>query len=263
MDMQHPYPALLSTAREAAAAAQDVITHYYQQQFDVDFKDDDSPVTVADVESERAIREAISKVFPDHGFYGEELGRADSDSDYVWLIDPIDGTKSFVRGYPMFSTQIALMHKGELILGLSNAPMVNAQAYAMKGQGAWLNDEPIQIQPCESLDRATLSIGNIGTLAGNAYRWGVLGELLQRVHRHRGYGDFLHYHMLASGKLDIIIESDVNVLDVAALSVIVQEAGGCMTTLEGEPVGLETSSVLAACCPALHEQLLQRFTLLA
>lgn len=234
----------LTVALEAAKAAQEVINKYYLGQFDVEIKADESPVTVADVETEKTIRGIILDAFPDHGFYGEETGKVNEDADYNWLIDPIDGTKSFVRQYPFFSTQIALMYKGELIMGVSNAPAFGEMAWAEKGAGAYLNGEKITVSDMDTLRKSTLSLGNIATLAGSD-RWAKTGELVQQVHRIRGYGDFYHYHLLASGKIDIVVESDVNILDIAALSVIVNEAGGTFTDLDGGALNLDTTSVLA------------------
>ncbi len=234
----------LTVALEAARAAEAVIRRTYRSGLDVRLKADRSPVTEADVACERVIKEVIGAAFPDHGFYGEELGQEAMDADNVWLIDPIDGTKSFVRGYPFFSTQIALMRGGELALGVSNAPMFGELAYAEAGVGVWLNDARIEVSAVDTLGDATLSLGNVATLAGSP-RWPRLGQLIQKVNRIRGYGDFYHYHLLASGRLDVVMESDVNILDIAALSVIVREAGGDFTDLEGRPVGLETRSVLA------------------
>ena len=240
------YEQFLGKAVEAARAAEEVIRHYYHGEFDVEHKADASPVTIADVESERAIKNVLSTAFPEHGFYGEELGRESADADYVWLIDPIDGTKSFVRGYPFFSTQIALMHQGELVCGVSNAPLFNGGelACAAVGAGATLNGEPISVSAIDQLDKATLSVGNIATLARGP-RWAALGDLIPRMARIRGYGDFYHYHLLASGRIDCIIESDVNILDIAALTVILREAGGEIQDLESQPVGLDTTSVFA------------------
>lgn len=235
----------LTVALEAAKAAQEVINKYYLGQFDIEIKDDQSPVTIADVETEKTIQSIILGAFPDHGFYGEETGKVNEDADYNWLIDPIDGTKSFVRQYPFFSTQIALMYKGELIMGVSNAPAFGEMAWAEKGAGAWLNGEKISVSDIDELSKSTLSLGNIATLAGSD-RWNKTGELIQQVHRIRGYGDFYHYHLLASGKIDIVVESDVNILDIAALSVIVTEAGGIFTDLEGGTLTLDTTSVLAS-----------------
>ena len=247
----------LKTAIEAAKAAQVVIDKYYDGEFDVEIKPDQSPVTIADIETEETIKKIILDAFPDHGFFGEETGKVNEDADYNWLIDPIDGTKSFVRGYPFFSTQIALMYKGELIVGVSNAPGFKEMAYAEKGQGAWLNGEKIEVSDIANISKATLSLGNIATIAGKP-QWQTVGELIQEVHRIRGYGDFYHYHLLASGKIDMIIESDVNILDIAALSVIVNEAGGCFTDLSGQALTLDTTSVLACNLQSTHQNLLNR-----
>ena len=247
----------LKTAIEAAQAAQLVIDKYYAGEFEVEIKPDQSPVTIADVETEETIKRIILNAFPDHGFFGEETGKVNEDADYNWLIDPIDGTKSFVRGYPFFSTQIALMYKGELIVGVSNAPGFKEMAYAEKGEGAWLNGEKIQVSDIQELSKSTLSLGNIATIASKP-QWQTLGGLIQNVHRIRGYGDFYHYHLLASGKIDIIIESDVNILDIAALSVIVNEAGGCFTDLSGNALTLDTATVLACNTKAMHQSMLDR-----
>jgi histidinol-phosphatase len=164
----------------------------------------------------------------------------------VWLIDPIDGTKSFVRGYPFFSTQIALAHRGELVVGVSNAPAFNGGelAWAARGHGAFLNGEAMRVSCVDTRAEASLSLGNIASLA-TSRAWGPLGELIGQVHRIRGYGDFYHYHLLAAGKIDAVIESDVDILDIAAVTVILREAGGDITTLGGGEIDLDTRSVFA------------------
>jgi histidinol-phosphatase len=235
----------LSTAIEAAQAAADIIKRLYLEDIRVDYKADQSPVTRADVESEQAIRSILQARFPDHGFYGEETGRERNDAEFLWLVDPIDGTKAFVRRYPMFSTQIALMHRSELILGVSSAPLYGELACAERGAGAWLNGARIGVSSVDGIEDCALSAGNLRTLASGA-RWPAYGRLVSRVNRIRGYGDFLHYHLLASGRIDAVIESDVNILDIAALVVIVREAGGTFQDLEGRDIGLETTSVLAS-----------------
>ncbi|WP_366515377.1 inositol monophosphatase family protein [Salinisphaera sp.] len=240
----------LDKAVEAARAAEAIIRRYYHGDFEVEHKADASPVTIADVECERAIKAVLSQAFPEHGFQGEELGGEQADADYVWLIDPIDGTKSFVRGYPFFSTQIALLKKGEpkdeLIVGVSNAPLFNGgeMACAAKGLGATLNGEPIQTSGIDTLAKASLSLGNIASLAASP-AWASVGRLIGEVHRIRGYGDFYHYHLLASGRIDAILESDLNILDIAALTVILREAGGDITELGGGDIDLPTRSVFA------------------
>ena len=244
----------LQTALEAARAAAEISRHYYAGNFTVTTKADLTPVTQADVECEQAIRKIILERYPEHGFFGEETGRSNEDAEFLWLVDPIDGTKGFVRQYPFFSTQIALMHKGEIVLGVSSGTMMDELAWAEKGKGAWLNGERLAISTISDPDRAAVSTGNLKSLAMSP-GWGDLGEIVARADRIRGYGDFYHYHLLAAGKIEAVIESDVNVLDIAALSIIVTEAGGVFTDLNGEAVKLETRSVLAA-NPELHEEYL-------
>ncbi len=247
--------AFLAVALAAAQRAAKISREYYSGNFTVTTKEDMTPVTQADVECEEAIRETILERFPGHGFYGEETGQTRVDSEYLWLVDPIDGTKGFVRQYPFFSTQIALMHEGEIIVGVSSGTMMDELAWAEKGQGAFLNGDRLSISTIDDPDRAAVSVGNLKSLAGSS-GWQALGGIVERADRIRGYGDFYHYHLLAAGKIEAVIESDVNILDIAALSIIVREAGGVFTDLNGEPPRLETRSVLAA-NPSLHARYLE------
>ena len=245
----------LRVALEAAREAGDISRRYYDGDLDVEIKPDMTPVTQADIECEGAIREIILGRFPEHGFYGEELGRTSDDNEYLWLVDPIDGTKGFVRHYPFFSTQIALMHRGEIVLGVSSGTMMDELAWAEKGLGAWLNGERLAVSKIEDPDRAAVSAGNLKSLA-RSEGWAAFGDVVGRADRIRGYGDFYHYHLLAAGKIEAVIESDVNILDIAALSILVSEAGGVFTDLNGGAVSLETRSVLAA-NPGLHSTYLE------
>jgi histidinol-phosphatase len=149
-----------------------------------------------------------------------------------------------VRECPFFSTQIALMRKGRLVLGVSSAPAYGELAWAEEGVGAFLNGRRIHVSQVSQLSGAIVSTGNLKTMTRSG-QWAKLGELIGRVSRIRGYGDFVHYHLLARGSLDVVIESDVNILDIAALTVIVREAGGVFTDLNGGEVGLATTTVLA------------------
>jgi histidinol-phosphatase len=248
----------LSTALTAARAAAEVIRALYRTNLAVRTKADATPVTEADVRAEEVIRSILSKAFPDHGFFGEESGQHAMEAENIWLVDPIDGTKSFVRDTPYFSTQIALMRAGELVAGVSSAPAYAELAWAEKGGGAFLNDAPIRVSAVSQLKDAYVSTGNLKTLAQGP-GWGRLGELIQGIKRIRGYGDFVHYHLLARGAIDAVIESDVNILDIAPLVVLVREAGGTFTDLAGGPVTLKTRSVLAT-NGVLHETLLERLT---
>lgn len=249
----------LQAARDAAAAAAEVIRYYWQRGVEVEIKSDATPVTIADREAEKAIRAVLTAALPDAAIYGEEFG-LDGDRDgLLWLVDPLDGTKSFVRRTPFFSTQIALMHEGELVLGVSSAPIYGETMWASVGGGAWLDGQRVHVAQTTDMSQASLSTGNVKTMTADA-RWQALGAMIRDSNRIRGYGDFCHYHLLARGSLDLVIESDLNILDIAALAVIVREAGGVFTDLEGQPLTLETRSVLAG-TPAIHAQALKRLAL--
>jgi histidinol-phosphatase len=250
--MMEPY---LKSALAAAAAAAEEILRYYRGDFTVELKADQSPVTVADRRAEEIIKDMLLTDFPQHGFYGEESGKEQADAEFLWLVDPIDGTKSFVGGYGMFSTQIALMHRGELVLGVSSAPAAQEVAWAARGSGARIDGTTVQVSRKSALAEATVSTGNLQSLARSP-QWANLGRIFAAANRTRGYGDYYHYHRLAAGQIEAVIESDVNILDIAALSVIIHEAGGVFTDLNGAPPGLDTRSVLAA-TPALHGLLLE------
>ncbi len=256
MNTAAPQSEFLTVALAAAARAADISRGYYRSNLTVTTKADRTPVTEADVDCEEAIREIILDAFPGHGFYGEETGQTRADADFLWLVDPIDGTKGFVRQYPFFSTQIALIREGEIVLGVSSGTMFDELAWAEKGRGAWLNGEPLKVSDVSDPDRAAVSTGNLRSLAMSP-GWSRLGGILARADRTRGYGDFYHYHLLAAGKIEAVIESDVNILDIAALAVIISEAGGRFTDLNGKAPTLATRSVLAA-NPALHASYLEQ-----
>lgn len=250
----------------ADAAEATIKSHESSGDWSVSYKADDSPVTEVDVATEHAIKSVLSEHMPDAAFYGEETGHSTaptlannngqngdaSEAGSLWLVDPIDGTKSFIRNMPFYSTQIAMQHDGELCVGVSNAPAFGERMIASKGFGCWLNNQQVSCRQTISLAEAFLSTGNLDRLAKQSQSWNVFGKIVQSVRRVRGYGDFCHYHQLCCGQTDLIIESDVNILDIAALTVGIREAGGVITDLVGQPVSLETRSVLAAGTPELH-----------
>jgi histidinol-phosphatase len=247
--------ARLDAALTAAAAAAEIIRSSYRRNVKVRIKADRSPVTEADVAAEAAIREVLQARFPDHGFYGEESAAERMDAECLWLVDPIDGTKSFVREYPMFSTQIALMQRHRLELGVSSAPVYGEIAWAERGHGAWMDGARLGVSRIDRFEDATVSTGNLKALAAGP-RWAALGRIVMKLDRIRGFGDFLHYHLLAAGKIEAVIESNIQILDIAALTVIVEEAGGRVTDLEGASITLATSSILAS-NGLLHEPILE------
>jgi len=261
VDLEHA----LKVAISAVDSAQKVIkSHLSSGDWSVTYKQDDSPVTEVDVATEQAIKAVLTKHTPDAAFYGEETGRSsahsmnsdDNAEQQLWLVDPIDGTKSFIRNMPFYSTQVALQVDNELCVGVSNAPAYGERMIASVGGGAWLNDNRVYCRDTQLLSDVFLSTGNLGRMAKSPACWEVLGNIMTQVRRVRGYGDFCHYHQLCCGQTDLIIESDVNILDIAALTVAVREAGGVITDLAGRDIALETTSVLAAGTKELHADVL-------
>ena len=217
---------------------------YYQKNIEVDIKKDFSPVTKADIEGEKIIIETIKKEFPSHNFLGEESKHDFKRDGFLWIIDPIDGTTNYARKNPLFATQIALMEDGELILGVSNAPALKELMYAEKNNGAYLNNSKTKTSSIRELDASYMVFGGIQYFK----RRGLLTNLLNLVENtrgHRGIGDFWSYHLVAQGKADIMIEAQTKIWDIAALKVIVEEAGGKVTDIKGNNVGLSTTSILA------------------
>lgn len=258
--MKPDLQAALVAANTAATAAEHVIGQYLNNgDWSVTLKSDDSPVTEVDVAAEESISDILRAAIPAAVFFGEETGKSDEtdQAPLLWLVDPIDGTKSFIRGMPFYSTQIALAVDQELVVGVSNAPAYGERLVAIVNEGVWLNDTPVQSrQDVVTVEEAFLSSGNLASLAGDAAAWQRYGRLVSRVRRVRGYGDFCHYHQLCCGQTDLIVESDVNILDIAALTVCVRAAGGIITDLNGAAIAQNTTSVLAASSQTLHEQAL-------
>lgn len=238
--------------RAAAAAARVIDEALSSGDWAVRVKADSSPVTDVDIAAEKAIRSLLEEATPEAAFFGEETGQRQGQGRLRWLVDPIDGTKSFVRGLPFYSSQIALEIDGVLAVGVSNAPAFGECLVARADGAVHLNGEPVESSSVDAIDDAFLSSGNLASLAADAERWRRYGEIVARARRVRGYGDFCHYHQLCRGGADLVIESDVNILDIAALTVAVRAAGGVITDIEGEPIGDGTTSILAASTDALH-----------
>lgn len=253
-----PQSQFLKVALEAAQKAEEVILRYYSDSINPELKADGTPVTIADTTAEKVIIETIQRRFPEHGFLGEESGTSHSQSGYQWIIDPIDGTKNYIRNIPLFATQIALMKNDELILGVSNSPVLKEVLYAERGEGAFLNDQQIHVSSVSEISEAMVCHGGL--------RWfsekGILSnlcDLIDHSYRSRGFGDFYMYHLLASGRADIVIESDIKIWDIAALTVILEEAGGRATDLQGKPVGKDTISMVAT-NNVLHDSVFKYFS---
>ena len=247
----------LKVALEAAKNAEEVITAYYTDDMKVEMKEDETPVTLADRGAEKVIRETIKRAFPDHGFLGEEYGIEAGESPYLWIIDPIDATKNYIRKIPIFGTQIALMKGDDLILGVSNAPLLNELLYAEAGEGAFLNGKPIQVSDVAQPEEAMVCHGGLKWFVEKGTFSGVY-NIINDVARTRGFGDFYMYHLAASGRADAVVEAAISVWDIAAITVIMREAGGQVTDIQGQSITKDTASLVAT-NGILHNTILDYF----
>lgn len=247
----------LEIALEAVKKAEEIILKYYSDGTSVSLKKDQTPVTLVDIEAENIIKKIIQREFPDHDFLGEEFGGGKKKAKYLWIIDPIDGTKNYIRKIPIFATQVALMRDNEIIVGVSNAPALKELLYAEKNSGAYFNNKKIIVSGIAILAEAHLSFGGLKYF-GNKNLTANLMSLSNEVRSTRSFGEFWAYHLLAQGKIDIVVEADIKIWDIAALKVIIEEAGGEVTDIFGEPIGLASTSFLAT-NGKLHNLVLKAF----
>tara|TARA_Y100000310_G_scaffold345657_1_gene467815 strand:- start:3850 stop:4614 length:765 start_codon:yes stop_codon:yes gene_type:complete len=231
----------LKVALKAVKEAETIILKYYKKEMDIQIKEDTSPVTQADTEAEKCIKKIIKEHFPDHGFIGEESGKESSTSEYTWIIDPIDGTKNFTRNIPLFATLLALMKNNEIILGVSNLPALNELLYAEKGKGAYYNEKKLKVSTKKHLNEAYLTFGSLRYMDNHINE---LMELVKNTHAHRGIGDAYCYHHLAQGNVDIMVEASVEIWDIAPYKIIVEEAQGKVTNLQGKPITVDSKNIL-------------------
>jgi histidinol-phosphatase len=223
----------LAAAVTAARAAGEVALRYYRTGFDVTLKADATPVTQADRGAEQVIREVLGRAFPECGFLGEELG-AVGDQQRRWVIDPIDGTKNFIRRLPVWATLIGLEEHGEVTVGVIHNPVTGELLAARRGGGAWSNGERLRVSEIAELGEATLLHAGLKLLREAGY-WEGFVRLIDATDRQRGFGDYLGYTLVAEGKAEIYVETDLKPWDLAPCKVIVEEAGGRFTDLAGVP----------------------------
>jgi histidinol-phosphatase len=236
------HPAL-TAAIEAARAAGEVALAYYRGAFDVAIKADQTPVTQADREAEQAIIAVLRHHFPDTGFLGEEFGAA-GPQDTRWIIDPIDGTKNFVRRVPIWAVLIALEEAGEVTTGVVFNPVSNELYTARKGTGAFLNGERLRVSDCDAMKDATVLHSGLRILHEAGY-WEGLARLVDASYRTRGFGDYYGYGLLAEGKAEVYLEVDLKPWDIAAVKILVEEAGGRLTDFSGRAT-IHDGTVLAS-----------------
>lgn len=242
----------LGAAVDAARAAGDVALRYYRTTFDVTLKADRTPVTRADREAEQAITEILGRAFPGHGFLGEEFG-ARGPTDRRWIVDPIDGTKNFVRRIPVWATLIALEEAGEITVGVVHNPVTGEMYTACRGRGARLNGTPIRVSDVTDLGQAQLVHAGLRILREQGC-WEGFVRLVDATGRQRGFGDYMGYGLIAEGKAEIYLEADLKPWDLAPCKLLVEEAGGRFTDLEGRPT-IYSGTALAT-NGRLHESVL-------
>lgn len=246
--------AAIAFAEELAETARSVTRHYFRTPVAVDSKADESPVTVADRETEARLRELIARRFPDHGVIGEEHGSERPDAEFVWVLDPIDGTKAFITGNPLFGTLIALTRAGRSVLGVIDMPILGERWIGAEGRATELVDtagrREVRSRTCPTLDAAVLQTTHPEMFAGqDAERF---ARLSRRVRMTRFGGDCFSYAQLAGGFIDLVVEAGLQPYDFMALLPVIEGSGGRATDWNGHALTLESGGhMLAAGDPAL------------
>jgi histidinol-phosphatase len=248
-DWRNRYELAITAAREAGRLAH----RYFDSDLTVEWKKDQSPVTVADREAEALLRNSLLGAFPKDGFLGEESGDTEGTSDFRWIIDPIDGTRNFVRGIPLWATLVGLEYKGEPIVGVADLPALGQSYRAMRGEGAFRDERRIHVSKVQDLSHAVMFYSSLSWFI-KAGRQDAFLELVKRVQRQRGFGDFYGFLLVAQGSGELMMEHGVHIWDVAAIQPIVEEAGGRFTDWNGQPT-IHKPDVLAS-NGVLHDEVL-------
>lgn len=246
----------LAFAGELADAAGELALSYFGGEFAVKLKADRTPVTEADVRIEAMVRERVNERFPGDAVLGEE-GGLEGEGERRWIVDPIDGTKNFADGVQIWANLIALAVDDEPVLGVVNAPALGERYEAVLGGGARLNGRPIEVSRADRVSRAFVVYSSAG-LWMDAERPGPLRDLLREARRNRGFGDFWGHMLVARGSADVMLEPELATWDFAALKVVVEEAGGKVSTFDGKP--LEHGGSMLTTNGVLHDEVVARLS---
>ena len=239
-------------AHRLADRAGEIQRRYFRSPVSVETKADQSPVTIADREAEAAMRELIAAACPGHGILGEEHGRERTDAEFVWVLDPIDGTKSFITGRPLFGTLIALAHRGRPVLGLIDQSILHERWVGLAGGGAVHNGRPIRVRPCPRLDDAVLFSTSPRLFKAGA-ETAAFDRVADRVRLPMFGGDCYAYGLLAMGFADLVVEAGLQPYDFMALVPVIEGAGGLVGDWQGRPLALDSpGQVLAAGDARVH-----------
>jgi len=225
---------LLSLVLCAGDIAKREILKHWNTDFKVEWKPDNSPVTIADKNAEESVRAFAQKETPEFGFIGEEFGQENPKAEYQWVLDPIDGTKSFIHGVPLFGTLIAILRKGAPIAGLVQLPALNSKIWAAKGEGAFTDDgRVVRVSDTDKLENSLVLSSTINTMERKGYgEW--FSGIRKNAKLYRGWGDCFGYYLVACGKAEIMADPVVSLWDIAPYPLIFEEAGGKFSTLKGE-----------------------------
>lgn len=246
----------IDLAERLADASGAIVRRYFRTTLEVEDKPDKSPVTVADREAETAIRELIEEAFPDHGIVGEEYGAVRADAKYVWVLDPIDGTKSFITGKPLFGTLIGLLHEGAAVLGLIDQPVLGERWLGARGRPTTLNGRPVHVRPCGELGRAALYATSPHMFEGADKQ--AFARVRDAVKLPLYGADCYAYGLLACGFADLVVEASLAVYDYCGVVAVIEGAGGVITDWTGAPLGLGSDGrVVAAGDRRSHERALE------
>lgn len=243
----------LEFARELAREAGKVTLKYYRGRLDIESKSDESPVTIADRETERFIRSAIQARYPEHGILGEEFGEENAGAPWRWVIDPIDGTQSFIHGVPLYTVLLALEYQGEPQLGVIHNPPQDETVAAATGLGCTYNGEPCRVSAVSDLAKAWVHVTDYTDLARRRPRF--TAALLERAAHTRSWADAYGYLMVAAGRADVMLDPIMSHWDIACLKPIILEAGGRFTDLDG--IDTNNGQHSLATNGLLHDQVLE------
>lgn len=248
---------MLAFAHRLGDIAGDLLRRFARGPVAIEIKGDGSPVTQVDRAVETALREAIRREYPNHGVIGEEFGAERSDAEWVWIIDPLDGTKEFIQGLPLFGTLLALAHRGEIVLGLSEQPLTRDRWLGADGHGTTWNGDPVRVRPCPSLGQAVISTMGYDSFCPD--RHDVLAAL-RRDCRATANGDtFFVFGLVAAGRIDAVASDTFKLHDYAAEDAIVRNAGGHITDWAGRRLTLVSDgTILAAGDARLAAEILAR-----
>lgn len=223
---------LLNSALKIAEIAGKHTLTYFQKEVEVISKADDSPVTIADRETEQIIRKEILNRYPDHGIIGEEYGRTNQDSRVQWVLDPIDGTKSFIHGIPFYTTLIGIMIDNEPQVGIIYAPALNELCAAAIGEGVTFNGKPCEVKQTKELKNSTFLMTEIRRFRDEGLEV-PFQDLMSATRIHRTWGDAYGHMMVAIGRAELMVDPVLNIWDAAALLPVMKEAGGVFSDLNG------------------------------